>query len=473
MILTLTTTTQPATDLGYVLVKHPDKLREVDLSTGKAYVFFPEATEARCTAALLVDMDSVGLTRRGENPSLADYVSDRPYAASSFMTVALSKVFRSAMSGTCKDRPELAAKPFPLEINIAALPCRGGDVLVRRLFEPLGYTVPPTEVQVADEQFPEWGNSPYLNVTLKHEGVLVKDALLQLYVLIPVLDDDKHYFVGDDEVKKLVEHGAGWLDRHPERELITRRYLGGKGALVRDAQEQLGPVAVEEETAPSDEAEPKVEERLSLNKQRINFVVETLTHTAFNGGLKSVVDLGCGEGKLLLALFNTSQFTKLAGVDVALRPLQIAKWKIRKALRSDKPCTMTGDPNGLIQLYHGAATYRDARIEGFDAVTATELIEHLDPYRLEMFERVVFERIRPRCAVVTTPNVEYNCLFLDMKTKLRHRDHQFEWTREEFILWCETAGARYGYSRLWQGIGTADEKHGPPTQACVFIREAK
>jgi len=474
MLLTLTTTYQPATDLGFVLVKHPDKLREVDLNTGKAYVFFPEATEKRCTAALLVDIDSVGLTRRGENPSLADYVSDRPYAASSFMTVALSKVFRSAMGGTCKDKPILATTLFPLEIRITALPCRGGEAMVRRLFEPMGYEVAPAKQLSVDDQFPEWGFASYLNVTLKHAGVLVKDALMHLYVLIPVLDDDKHYFVGDDEVKKLVEHGAGWLDKHPMRELITRRYLGGKGQLVRDAQERLGPVTSEEEDTAENAAaeEVKVEEKLSLNKQRINFVVETLTHTAFNGKLNSVVDLGCGEGKLLVALAMSQRFTKLAGIDVALRPLQIAKWKLRKALRSDRPYSTTGNPDALVQLYHGSATYRDARIEGYDAAIATEVVEHLDPYRLTMFEKVVFGHVRPRCVIVTTPNVEYNQLFTDMKTKFRHRDHQFEWTRDEFRAWCESIEKQYSYTPLWYGIGTADEKFGPPTQAGVFVQKA-
>lgn len=463
MILTITTTHQPATDLGFLLVKHPDKLREVDLNVGKAYVFFPEATPERCTAALLVDVDSVGLTRRGQSPSLADYVSDRPYAASSFLTVALSKVFRSAMSGTCKDKPELAEKPFPLGINVTALPCRGGEEMVRRLFEPLGYMVLSSKAVSADENFPEWGLSPYLNITFRHEGIPVKDALLHLYVLIPVLDDDKHYYVGDEEVKKLVVHGAGWLEKHPQRELITRRYLGRKGHLVRDAQEQMGPVNVEEEESlPEDGPEKNVEEKLSLTQRRIGFAMSAFCHTAFS--IKTVVDLGCGDGKLLAALASTTRFEKLAGLDVSLRALQTAKWKLRKAAQK------AGVKDFSVQLLHGAATYRDARIEDFDGAAATELIEHLDPYRLEMFEKVLFGRVRPRCVAVTTPNVEYNVLFTDMKTKFRHRDHQFEWTRAEFSEWCTHIKETYGYECLLSDIGDVDEKLGPPTQACIFVR---
>ena len=465
-LLTITTTYCPATDLGYLLVKHPDKLREVDLTCGKAYVFFPEATKERCTAALLVDVDSVSLTRRGENPSLADYVSDRSYAASSFLAVALSRVFRSAMTGVCKDKSELATAKLPLEIRITALPCRGGEEMVRRLFEPLGYAVASSGALWADENFPEWGMSPYLNVMLQHDSLVMKDVLTHLYVLIPVLDDEKHYYIGDDEVKKLVEHGIGWLDKHPERELITRRYLGGRGGLVREAREQIGPIEVEE---PVEEQTPetKVEEKLSLNRLRIDYVVKTLS--SLKDTVKSVVDLGCGEGKLLVALAMTQHFNKLAGLDVALRPLQIAKYKLRKALRSSHPYSTTGNPGAFVQLYHGSATYRDARIEGFDAAVATEVIEHLDPYRLDMFEKVVFGRVHPRCVVVTTPNVEFNVKFVDMKTKFRHRDHQFEWTRAEFASWCQAISAKYDYKTVIGGIGSEDVSVGTPTQGCVFV----
>ena len=453
--------------MGYLLVKHPDKLREVDLTCGKAYVFFPEATKERCTATLLIDVDSVSLTRRGENPSLADYVSDRSYAASSFLAVALSRVFRSAMTGVCKDKPELATAKLPLEIGITALPCRGGEEMVRRLFEPLGYAVASSGALWADENFPEWGMSPYLNVTLQHNNLVMKDVLTHLYVLIPVLDDEKHYYIGDDEVKKLVEHGVGWLDKHPERELITRRYLGGRGGLVREAREQIGPTEVEE---PVEEQTPetKVEEKLSLNRLRIDYVVKTLS--SLKDTVKSVVDLGCGEGKLLVALAMTQHFNKLAGLDVALRPLQIAKYKLRKALRSSHPYSTTGNPDAFVQLYHGSATYRDARIEGFDAAVATEVIEHLDPYRLDMFEKVVFGRVHPCCVIVTTPNIEFNAKFVDMKTKFRHRDHQFEWTRAEFASWCQAIGVKYDYKTVLSGIGDEDVSVGTPTQGCVFVR---
>ena len=227
MLLTLTTTQRPATDLGYLLRKNPARAQSMDLSFGKAHVFYPESTEDRCTAALLVEVDPVGLVRNrrgpaGEGGALECYVNDKPYAASSFLCVALAEVFGSALSGTdSKDRPGLAQTSLPLIVTLPALPCRGGEEFLRRLFEPLGYRVSATRLPL-DGQFPEWGESAYHRVELA-ATLPLHQILSHLYVLVPVLDNDKHYWVGDDEVDKLLRHGEGWLATHPEREVITRR----------------------------------------------------------------------------------------------------------------------------------------------------------------------------------------------------------------------------------------------------------
>src|SRR5436190_17920500 len=146
MLLTITNTKPPATDLGYLLHKNPSRVQSFELSFGKAHVFYPEATENRCVAALLLDVDPVGLVRSrrgpaGEGGLLDQYVNDRPYVASSFMSVAIAQVFGSALSGRSKDRPELVETPLPLEARLSVLPCRGGEGFLRRLFEPLGYDV--------------------------------------------------------------------------------------------------------------------------------------------------------------------------------------------------------------------------------------------------------------------------------------------------------------------------------------------
>lgn len=198
MLLTVSTTHDPATDLGYLLHKHPGRVQSFPESTGVAHVFYPEATQQRCTAALLLEVDPVGLVRgrkgtSGEAFALGQYVNDRPYAASSMLALALKDVFSTALAGRCTARPELVDTPIPLEVHIPALPCRGGIELLRRLLEPLGWQVEAAAIAL-DPTVPEWGDSRYVDARLR--GVLrLADALRHLYVLLPVLDDAKHYWV--------------------------------------------------------------------------------------------------------------------------------------------------------------------------------------------------------------------------------------------------------------------------------------
>src|SRR6266516_4032366 len=238
MLLTITTSYRPATDLGYLLHKHPSRLQSFSLSFGQAHVFYPESSSECCTAALLLDIDPVHLVRgRRSSVTMEQYVNDRPYVASSFLSVAISQVYGTALNGRSAERQELAETRLPLQAQLVVLPCRGGEGLLRRLFEPLGYTVTAAP-HMLDEQHPDWGASPYFTVTLECNCRL-RDLLTHLYVLIPVLDDDKHYFIGDEEVEKLLRHGKGWLENHPEKEQVAYRYLKHKRGLAMDAIHRL------------------------------------------------------------------------------------------------------------------------------------------------------------------------------------------------------------------------------------------
>lgn len=464
MLLTITTTHEPATDLGYLLYKNPARAQSFDLPFGNAHVFYPEATPERCTAALLLDVDPVGLVRRpkGADAPLEPYVNDRPYVASSFLSVAISRVFGTALSGKSKDRPELAETPIPLVARIAVVPCRDGEDLLRRLFEPLGYAV-EAERHPLDPEFPEWGESRYFTLTLRATTRLV-NLLRHLYVLVPVLDDAKHYYVGEDEIEKLLRQGEGWLAAHPERELIARRYLRHRPRLTRAA---LARLTMEEESDPDaaaearDAAEQEAEERIGLNEQRLGAVVAALRAS----GARRVVDLGCGEGRLLRILLNDAQFEEILGMDVSIRALEIA----RERLRLER---LPPRQRERVRLIHGSLTYRDPRIEGFDAATVVEVIEHLDPPRLEAFERVLFEFARPGTVVVTTPNREYNDKFERLPAgAFRHRDHRFEWTRSEFAAWAQAVAERFGYAVRFLPVGPEDPALGAPTQMGVFVRD--
>lgn len=464
MLLTITNTKSTATDIGYLLHKNPARAHSFELAFGRAHVFYPEASDERCTAALLLDIDPIGLVRNrrgpaGEAHALEQYVNDRPYVASSFMSVAIAQVFGTALAGNCKQRPQLVDEPLPLSVRLSVLPCRGGDAILRRLFEPLEYRV-EAQRHALDEKFPEWGESSYFTVTLAGQKTL-RSLLTHLYVLIPVLDDDKHYWVSDDEVEKLLKHGAGWLADHPERELIANRYLKHRRNLAKEALSRL----MDEEEPGADETveahaveEAVVEKPMSLNEQRLGAVVSALRAC----GARCVLDLGCGEGKLLRELLKEKQFEHLVGMDVSWRALEIA----HERMRLDRLPPIQRE---RIKFIHGSLTYRDKRLGGFDAAAVVEVIEHLDPPRLAAFERVLFEFAKPKTVVLTTPNAEYNVKFETLPAgKFRHKDHRFEWTREQFQGWAKRQAERFGYSVRFLPVGQEDACLGAPTQMGVF-----
>jgi 3' terminal RNA ribose 2'-O-methyltransferase Hen1 len=267
VLLTISTTRRTATDLGFLLHKHPDRVQTFSLPFGAAHVFYPEAGEDRCTAALLLDIDPVGLVRRGRGHSsfaLAEYVNDRPYVASSLMSVAIVSVFKSAMAGTCRGHEELAGSRIALEAWLPVVPAEDGDCFVRRLFEPLGYVVEVAPIGL-DSEFPGWGDSRYVSLRLSGDVRLV-DLLNHLYVLLPVLDDEKHYWVDQAEIEKLLRRGEGWLAAHPERDLVVRRYLKRQAQLFVPALAQL-----DDAIAPVDESEPKIQpvEQVTLREERL------------------------------------------------------------------------------------------------------------------------------------------------------------------------------------------------------------
>jgi 3' terminal RNA ribose 2'-O-methyltransferase Hen1 len=407
---------------------------------------------------LSIDVDPVSLVRgRGASDGLLDqYVNDRPYAASSFLSVALNRVFRTAMTGVSKEKPELAAMELPLEIGVTPLPARGGEELVRTLFAPLGWDVSVARV--------EGRNGPSRYVTLGLRGVRrLADALSHLYVLTPVLDDDKHYWVGDDEVEKLLAKAGAWLAAHPEKELIARRYLKNRRGLARAALARLAPEEDEDDLAePSrrDAPEEALERPLRLDEQRIEAVIESLGRA----GAKTIADLGCGEGKLLARLVADKRFARIIGLDASVRSLERAAERLKLSL--------AGGPSAeRVMLLHGALTYRDARWSEADAAVLVEVIEHVEPDRLPALAQVVFGATRPKVVIVTTPNVEHNVLFPNLAAgAFRHPDHRFEWTRAQFREWSKQIEARYGYTAQVSEIGAANDMHGAPTQMARFAR---
>jgi 3' terminal RNA ribose 2'-O-methyltransferase Hen1 len=464
VLLTITTTRVPATDLGYLLHKHPDRLQSFAVSAGEAHVFYPEATPERCTAALLLEIDPVALVRgpasknRHGDAELGQYVNDRPYAASSMLAVAIKEAFRTALTGRCDARPELAAARIPLTMRVPALRCRGGSTLAHRVFAPLGWHVdaPSQPFQPA-----EWGDSPYLDLRLTGE-LRLADALNHLYVLLPVLDDAKHYWVSTEEVDKLIRAGGDWLAGHQEKELITRRYLSHQRRLTRSA---LARLAEADDTDPA-ELDNAVTEDDDKDKPLAVQRREAILAIVRESGARRVGDLGCGSGALTRDLLAEPTIEHVTAVDVSARALQLAA----RHLKLDQ---MPEAKRGRLTIFQSSLTYRDDRLAGLDAAVLMEVIEHLDPERIPALERATFGFAAPATVVVTTPNAEYNAHFETLPAgALRHRDHRFEWTRAEFRAWADGAARNHGYHVRFLPVGPEHPQDGPATQLAVFTREA-
>ncbi|WP_458686829.1 3' terminal RNA ribose 2'-O-methyltransferase Hen1 [Nocardia tengchongensis] len=544
----------PATDLGYLLHKNPSRRQTFEQSYGVAHVLYPEASDERCTAALLLEIDPVRLVRGKSKGtpdfSLGQYVNDRPYAASSLLSVAISTVFGTALHGRCAQRPELAGTALDLRIELPAVPCKGGPEYAERVFAPLGWTVAATPLPL-DPAFPEWGESHYVRLELT--GTLrLAEALTHLYVLLPVLDGSKHYWLDTAEIDKLLRFGEGWLTAHPEREWITRRYLTRRHTLVRTAlarlaelddqdPEELGALEHDyddegpdtETTVPHrgvDIAAPTTEladsrvagEYTSASDAAVrpgmtgtagqpaaetrscNALVEGSGSIASGPGLEPgepaggdpapqpvesgerapslavlrraavhrallaegasrVLDLGCGQGALLLELAADRALTEIVGVDVSMRELKIAARRVRRLPEWQAR---------RVTVRQGALTYTDASLRGFDAAVLMEVIEHVDATRLQALEQAVFGAAAPGAVVVTTPNSEFNVRYDGLGAgAFRHSDHRFEWTRAEFAAWAHRVGATHGYAVRFEPVGPEDAEVGASTQMAVFTRK--
>lgn len=460
--LTLTSadpTDYSARDLGFLLHKHPDHLHERETAQGRVSIFYPEVGQDRCRAVIHLSVDPVGLVRGRSDKAdglLTQYVNDRPYAANSLLSVAMSRAIGQTMAGKSKERQALADRVLPYEVRVVPVAVSGGLNVIERLFAPLGYTV---DVRTLDDR----GGRAIFDLRLTVAARLA-DILSHLYVLVPVLDNAKHYWIDADEVEKLLAKGGDWLPLHPERDMIAKRSLKHRHGLVARALDRLSEAVPDddEDESAAPETEEVIERPIRLHDLRLDAVRDAI----LSSGAESVLDVGCGEGRLIRRLMKERQIKRIVGVDPSVRSLEIAG----RRLHLDD----AGDAlRERVQLQMGSLTYGDRRWQGFDAATLVEVIEHIDPPRLSALELSLFGDAAPRVIVVTTPNREYNVLFEGMAPgTLRHRDHRFEWTREEFEVWATRVAGRYGYKVETGPLGPVDESYGAPSQMATFGRAA-
>lgn len=454
MLLTITYTGHNTQELGYLLHKNPYRPQEFSLNSGMAYVFYPEVSDEKTTMALLLDINPIDLAK-GKQGSMAgglfDYVNDRPYTASSFLSTAITRIFNTAMNGRCDKKQDLADSPLDLTANIFSI--HGTEEFAKKIFEPLGYTVKTTK-NILDEKFSEWGESPYINLEISG-NVKLSDLLNHIYVLIPVFDKQKHYYISEDEIDKLISHGGEWLADHPAKNEIIYRYFLMKKSYAHRTIDRLTESEPVEEIP---DEEPKDEKKISLNAMRL----ETVKNAVLASGAESVIDLGCGECRLTKILLDQKQIKKVTAIDVSAHELEKAKSRLHYD-------TMNEHRRNKLTLMQASLTYRDKRFSGYDCACVIEVIEHIETLRLPAFERNVFEFANPMTVILTTPNREYNENYEFIQSgQLRHNDHRFEWTREEFKKWTDYICQKFGYTVTISGIGDDDGIHGTPTQMGVF-----
>nr|WP_246421865.1 hypothetical protein [Nocardiopsis mwathae] len=367
--MTITTTRRPATDLGYLLHEHPDRVQCFAQSFGTAHVFYPEAGADRCTAALMLEVDPqeplrARTTVRSPDFALARYVDDRPYAAASLFAVALGDTFRSALKGRCPARPDLAVTALPLTLSLPAVPCRGGAARARSLFEPLGWQVDAVPVPL-DPGLPGWGDSRYVGLTLTGEMRLA-DALSHLYVLLPAMDGAEHYRVAEDEIDKLARAGEGWLSGHPERAWITRRYLSRRQRLFSAAIARLDEVddlpgsdAGADPDEPADPAAPVAEPGEPPREDR----APSLADRAVSGG-----GVETAHGRVRIGPENA-----LAALEVMSRFAVDPRWLLYLP-PTMAPAPTAADPE---LLEHPAEAFAHYRSAGVDAGTVICQEKHM------------------------------------------------------------------------------------------------
>ncbi|WP_454044799.1 3' terminal RNA ribose 2'-O-methyltransferase Hen1 [Corynebacterium sp. Marseille-Q2516] len=438
LVTLLSPSAQPsARDLGFLLHKHPDRVYERALRYGTARVFFPRADHTECTAAVWVDADPAALhamaRRRGATAELRGYLNDRAYAASSLLAVAVRACLHSAFMGTA-DAAHQALADSPLELRLTVVGVRAEEATIRELWEPLGWRV-------------EVSGSRYASTVVLTGTALLRTALRQLYVLIPVLDGTKHYWVAQPEVDKVVEAAAGWLPAHPGAQRILAASLAHQPDLVAAARERLG-------IAPPPRREPHP------SQQRLNAVVAQVLALR----PRVVVDFGCGEGKLIRELVREPTIARIIGADASAPQLERAEKRLAQAHLGERQLRR----GGLVQA---AAPYAGERLAGAGVMGGMEGIEHIDPSRLPEWEQLIFGQSSPEFVVLTTPNREFNATFSDLSPgQLRHGDHRFEFDRAGFAQWTRRVCAEFGYVVECSGIGQPHASFGPPTFLAVFSR---
>jgi 3' terminal RNA ribose 2'-O-methyltransferase Hen1 len=447
MQLTIKATGNNAEVISYLLAKNPNNLYERRNNGHFVRMFYNKFSHEEVEVTLFVTPDPIGLARNSsETYDITSYINDREFVVSSIFCSFIRSSLGTALNG--KPKEEYAAwvdHAFNIEFSFGPVASDLSDQQIIELFNPLGYEVKISYGE-ANYQMDIKNKSTARFIVLKGLTTL-QNGLRQLFVLIPVLDNYKHYYIDEKEIEKIERYGEGWLDTHPQRETIFRRALRFK-ELYRSVEKDTG----------TNQKGKVLENKVRLNDLRYEKIVDCINNL---NNKESIVDFGSGEGKLSVRL----GFVKGVREILAVEPSEYATLKAIKRFEELKDKEDFIQPTPIM----GSLFYYDERLKSKDIMVLCEVIEHIDEYRLPKIMATIFREYKPKTLIITTPNKEYNQVY-DMGKEYRHPDHRFEWTREEFHEWC--IGQNPGnYELTFDGIGEEHQSFGFPTQLCLFTHK--
>ncbi|MFF2588046.1 3' terminal RNA ribose 2'-O-methyltransferase Hen1 [Peribacillus butanolivorans] len=432
--------------ISYLLSKNPSNLYERNHKGHLVRLFYSKFTETELEATIFVTPDPIELVKGNSNSyDINHYINDREFAVSSIFCSLIRSALGTALNGQPKEEhTEWVNHPFSFQFEFGPVVSSLSDNQLKDLFEPIGYEVMITRPEI-EYSFQIKDKSSARYISLKGMKTL-QDGLRHLFVLIPVIDNYKHYYIDEKEIEKLERYGDGWLKDHPMRDYIYRQSLRFKEVY-----------SIVENRKPEEKKEEK-ESKVRLNDLRYEKIVDTVSQM----NPRSIVDFGSGEGKLSVRLGFVEGIKEI----LAVEPSQTAAIKALGRFEKVKNKEKFVVPETL----WGSLFYYDERLKNKDVIILCEVIEHIDEYRLPKVLDTILHNYQPNALIITTPNREYNEVY-DKEDVLRHNDHRFEWTRAEFRQWCTERNHRDIYSLKFEGIGEEHDTYGYPTQMCVFERK--
>lgn len=436
--------------VSHLIAKNPHNLYERKEKGGLVRIVFTKNEEREVHILFFVTVDNMELTKNQTNfSSITHYINDRESAVSSIFCSVLRKAVGTALNGKPKDEfKEWVNYSFPLEITFGPLSTKLTNHELAGLFEPLGYELTIENGKVLlPASFAKKSSAKF--ITLKANQT-IQDCFRHLFVLIPVMDQYKHYYIDEKEVDKLKRYGEGWLSFHPKRNEIIKESL-----IFSDLIEKSRLI----ESKPSKEKQAPLTKKKSLNQWRYEKIIETVKGLPHNS---RIVDMGAGEGKL------TAQLGFIRGIEelVAVEPSEREQLKAKKRIEA-----LVGKPDFLLPTFKwGSLFYYDSELEKKDIFILCEVIEHIDENRLGKIFDTIFTKYKPYHVIVTTPNQDYNAVY-DMNEAKRHSDHRFEWTQQQFKEWTKYWESHANYKAQIDGIGEYVEGYGYPTQMVIFSQK--